>query len=89
MLIQLPNNTICGGTIINPNHVVTAARCVFDLQTHLIAANDTTIRAGILNIQDQTTPINVVAIFPHPQFNAFSNLNNIAVLRVSLLAKIV
>lgn len=29
-----PNKTICGGTIVHENHVLTSARCVIDTQIH-------------------------------------------------------
>lgn len=80
--IDLPNNNFCGGTIVNANHIVTAARCVFTIQTHLIAANLVTIRAGVVDLNTNPPRLNVVAIFPHPQYNPFTNQNNVAVLRV-------
>lgn len=69
---------------MNANHIVTAARCVFNIQTHLIAANLVTVRGGVvdLNANPPTPRVNVVAIFPHPQYNPFTNQNNVAVLRV-------
>lgn len=68
---------------MNVNHVVTAARCVFNIQTHLIAANLVTVRSGVVDLATNPPRVNVVAIFPHPQYNPFTNQNNVAVLRVA------
>jgi len=81
--IDLPNNVFCGGTIVNANHIVTAARCVFNIQTHLVAANLVTVRGGVVDLNLNPPRVDVVAIFPHPQYNPFTNQNNVAVLRVA------
>lgn len=80
----MPNAELCGGTIINQNHVVTAARCMLTVQGHLLPANQVTVRAGSLNLNDGGVLLNVIALFPHPQFNLFTNENNVAVIRVSI-----
>lgn len=80
--INLANGVFCSGTIVHQNHVVTAARCVFDPNMNLTAANTITIRAGVGALTANDARINVNAIFPHPRYNHLTNENNIAVLRV-------
>uniref|UniRef100_A0A182PTT3 Peptidase S1 domain-containing protein n=1 Tax=Anopheles epiroticus TaxID=199890 RepID=A0A182PTT3_9DIPT len=81
--VQIGTATFCGGSILNQNHVLTAAGCVLDANNHLVAANQVTVRAGVL-VVDQNAPILAVnRIFPHPQYNPWTFENDIAVLRLT------
>ncbi|XP_055616969.1 trypsin-like [Toxorhynchites rutilus septentrionalis] len=81
--IGIGNDTFCGGTILNPNHVLTAGSCVLDGQHNLIAANQLTVRGGMVNIGVTTPHVAVSRVFVHPFFNPFSFENDIAVLRMA------
>ncbi|XP_061512633.1 trypsin [Anopheles gambiae] len=81
--VQIGTAAFCGGTILNQNHILTAAGCVLDANNHLIAANQVTVRAGVL-VVDQNAPVMAVnRIFPHPQYNPWTFENDIAVLRLT------
>uniref|UniRef100_A0A182RAN4 Peptidase S1 domain-containing protein n=1 Tax=Anopheles funestus TaxID=62324 RepID=A0A182RAN4_ANOFN len=75
--------SFCGGSILNQNHILTAAGCVLDGNNHLIAANQVTVRAGVLTVDQNAPALAVNRIFPHPQYNPWTFENDIAVLRLT------
>lgn len=82
-VVVLPTNGLCGGTIINPNHVLTACRCILNINNELFALNQVVIRsAGVLGLTAALPNVAVTAIFPHPHFNPFTQQNDLAVIRV-------
>ncbi|XP_050098117.1 trypsin-like [Anopheles aquasalis] len=80
--IQVGGTIFCGGTILNQNHILTAASCVLDVNNNLVAANQVTVRGGELVFQPTQMAWPVNRIFPHPQYNPWSFENDIAVLRL-------
>ena len=78
----MPNNVLCGGTIINGNHIVTAANCVLNANRELLPTSDLLVRAGSNTLATGTPSIGVQAIYIHPQFSPFSYENDVAVIRV-------
>ncbi|XP_050080765.1 trypsin-like [Anopheles maculipalpis] len=81
--IQIGVTTFCGGTILNQNHILTAAGCVLDGNNNLIAANQFTVRAGVLTVDQNAPALAVQRVFPHPQYNPWTFENDIAVLRLT------
>ncbi|XP_058065896.1 serine protease 55-like [Anopheles bellator] len=75
----------CGGDIVDRQHVLTAAQCVFGDNRRLIDPYWITIVAGDINlggVSHHRQTRKVVAIFPHPEFNIQTLENDLAVLRV-------
>lgn len=80
--IVLPtNNQVCGASIFNRNHVLTAASCMLNGNNLLLAANQITILSGSNTINFNLPRVQVQAIYVHPQFNPFTFENDIAVVR--------
>uniref|UniRef100_A0A182JGD9 Uncharacterized protein n=1 Tax=Anopheles atroparvus TaxID=41427 RepID=A0A182JGD9_ANOAO len=82
--IQIGTTLFCGGSILNQNHVLTAASCVLDANNNLVAANQLTVRAGVLQIDASAPALTVQRIFPHQHFNPWTFENDIAVLRMTV-----
>uniref|UniRef100_A0AB38ZEM3 Venom S1 protease 24 n=1 Tax=Oncocephalus sp. TaxID=2944721 RepID=A0AB38ZEM3_9HEMI len=72
---QAPRNPFCGGTIISPWHVLTAAHCTMDSRSLVIIAGGYDRSGG-----EQVTIIAVRQIYDHPQFNRQVLHNDISIL---------
>lgn len=82
--IGQPDNVYCSGTIVNANHVVTAAVCVHDLTFNLINPFWFRIIAGdlsIINPSFQRFTTRASHIYTHPAYVFDPPRNNIAVMR--------
>lgn len=80
--IVLPiGSQICGASIFNRNHVLTAANCMLSNNQLLLAPNQLSIIHGSLTINFNLPRISVQAIYVHPQYNPFTFENDIAVVR--------
>jgi secreted trypsin-like serine protease len=66
----------CGGTLVAPTWVLTAAHCV-SVGTQ---PSDLTVYAGSTSLAGGGTTVNVVQIFPHERFNAKTFDNDVALL---------
>lgn len=86
--LYMPNNRFGEGVIINNNHVLTVAQNVFDpISNNLLAPNNITVRAGVINLGVNPPPLlNVIRIYAHEGYNRFTLVNNLAVIRVSWVA---
>jgi trypsin len=84
--IDTPFNLHCTGTIINLQHVLTAASCVTDATGHLINQFWVSIIAGDLHLTNESVrreTRTVIRMYVHQNYNWNTNNNNIAVLRVN------
>lgn len=78
-------NVHCGGAVVDRQHVLTAAQCVFNANQRLIDPYWITVRAGDIALapvgaRRQTRKVS--HIFVHPQFNIRTLENDVAVLRL-------
>lgn len=72
----------CGGSLIHPSVIMTAAHCVVDLKDHV---QDVMTRVGEWDTQTVNEPYphqdrGVVDILVHPEYTRGSHFNNIALL---------
>ncbi|XP_058065493.1 trypsin-like [Anopheles bellator] len=80
--IQVGGTVFCGGTVLNQNHILTAASCILDANNNLVQAAQVTVRAGEVVFQPTQLALAVQRIFAHPHYNPWTFENDIAVLRL-------
>lgn len=82
--IVLPTSgQVCGATIFNRNHVLTAANCMVNANNLLLAPSQISILFGSNTINFANTRLQVLAIYVHPRYNPFTFENDIAVVRTA------
>ncbi|CAG8103827.1 unnamed protein product [Penicillium olsonii] len=69
---------ICGGTIVDKDHILTAAHCVDGKPTERLK-----IRAGSLKHASGGTIVQVANVTQHPEWNADTLKNDIAILKLA------
>lgn len=68
-----PNQPLCGGTIIDSQHILTSAQCVLNTQNQLINPFWYRVTAGDLNIVTPTSrriTRTVSRIYVHPNYSS-------------------
>ena len=77
-------NTFCGGTIISPLHILTAAHCIVNASAFLQRVK---VVVGVDAMRQSATAKaqvrSVVRIFSHPTYNEKTQENDIAILRLN------
>ncbi|XP_055587401.1 trypsin 3A1-like [Uranotaenia lowii] len=84
--IETPFAVLCNGVIVDQQHVLTAAQCVFNENRRLMDPFWLTIVAGDLQLMNQGArrqTRKVSRINVHPQFNIFTREHDLAVLRLN------
>ncbi|OMJ07438.1 Glandular kallikrein, prostatic [Smittium culicis] len=77
------SGSACGGTLIAPNVVVTAAHCLYDNKTLTPASSLTVSANSIFNIQNNPNIYLVSKAIPHPNYKADTAANDIGILILS------
>ncbi|CAF1095147.1 unnamed protein product [Rotaria sordida] len=81
--LQKNNGHFCGGAIVSPLHIITAAHCVTN-STDIIRNAVVVTAIDILSQSTSSTAQvrSIVSVFSHPNYNDDSKVNDIAVLRL-------
>jgi secreted trypsin-like serine protease len=79
-----PAGYLCGGSVLDATHVVTAAHCVYDEDAGRITSPSAiTVHAGITDAQAAGQHPTVVGVTINPEYNPFASTGDVAVLTLA------
>jgi secreted trypsin-like serine protease len=83
-VLVLPNGYLCGGSILDATHVVTAAHCVYDdVGQAIVAPSEVSVHAGITNRFAAGQHPTVTAVSIDPDYDPDMQTGDVAILTLA------